>query len=258
MSTIKSRSAIFPEQHQGGWQDVIRRMFYRIKDTIRPPIDISDEYINWLYNINVGILVTGNLYCFDYAIRHLPSSAPILEIGSYCGLSTNVLSYYKARHGASNRLFSCDNWEFEEAVQDGTIGDSTISHQEYRRFAKDSYIRNTQFFSRDDLPVTVEMDSDSFFDAWRDAREVAHIHGGTIRLGGALSFCYIDGDHRYEQVRRDFINCDEFLETGGYILFDDSADGWGWEGVRRVVRGLSENKSYRLVIKNPNYLFQKI
>jgi hypothetical protein len=57
-------------------------------------IDISDDYINWLSFANSGMLHRGNLYCFDYAIEHLPTEAPIIEIGSFCGLSANVITYY--------------------------------------------------------------------------------------------------------------------------------------------------------------------
>jgi hypothetical protein len=39
------------------------------------------------------MLNAGNVECIDYAIGHLPSDAPMLEIGSWCGLSTNVISH---------------------------------------------------------------------------------------------------------------------------------------------------------------------
>ena len=63
----------------------------KIKD-----ISDEDEYVEWLCFANAGMLDRGNLYCFDYAIRNLPSSAPLIEIGSFCGLSTNLITYYKA------------------------------------------------------------------------------------------------------------------------------------------------------------------
>jgi hypothetical protein len=254
----KGRASVFDHTQQLGIWSSIRRYFYRILWTVRPPIDITDEYIRWLHNINAGILVPGNLYCFDYAIRNLPSQTPLLEIGSFCGLSTNIISYYKQKHGVSNALITCDKWQFEGAEQGGKLGESDITQDAYSQYARETYIRNTRMFSRDELPITVDMSSDEFFMAWRDRREVAHIHGGRVKLGGSLSFCYIDGDHTYAQVGKDFEHTDEFLEVGGYILFDDSADGWGWDGVRRVIGEVKKSPRYELVIRNPNYLFKKV
>ena len=75
-------------------------------------------------------------------------------------------------------------------------------------------------------------------------------------LGGPISFCFIDGNHAYEYAKRDFEDADEFLERGGFILFDDSSDGSGWE-VCEVVKEVAALDRYELVIKNPNYFFRK-
>jgi len=219
-------------------------------------IDISNDYIHWLCFANPGMLVTGNLYCFDYAIRNLPAEAPILEIGAFSGLSTNILAYYKEKHGVRVPLITCDRWEFEGAEKGRPVGDSSILHEEYREFVREGYIRNVRMFSRSDLPYTLEMLSDELFVAWREGQEATDLFGRRIRLGGPLSFCYIDGNHSYDYARRDFENCDQFLVPGGFILFDDSADGSGWE-VCRVVAEVEKSGRYELVIKNPNYFFKK-
>jgi hypothetical protein len=236
----------------------VLRKLARIIDSNREvyAIDISDEYVRWLCYANAGLLDRGNLCSFDYAIRNLPSEAPIIEIGSFCGLSTNLLTYYKEKHGVHNSLITCDKWEFETAQIGSVVGESSISHSEYRTFVKETYIRNIRMFSRYDLPYTVEMLSDDFFAAWRKAEEVSDVLGRSIQLGGPISFCYIDGNHSYEYVKRDFENCHEFLERGGFILFDDSADGSGRE-VCQVVAEVKVSGKYDVIIKNPNYLFVK-
>src|SRR2546428_4676566 len=124
------------------------RLFQKIRNKLRrPSIDIPDEYVRWLTFANAGMLDRGNLYCFDHAMRNLPSHAPMIEIGSFCGLSTNLLAYYKQRAGVSNRLFTSDKWEFEGA-DDGPLDDhSAITHQEYRDFIKESFLRNVRMFS---------------------------------------------------------------------------------------------------------------
>jgi hypothetical protein len=74
---------------------------------------ISDEYISWLTFANAGMLSKGNIYAMRYAIENLPSNSPILEIGSFCGLSTNVINYLLLAQGKKNKIFTCDKWSFE-------------------------------------------------------------------------------------------------------------------------------------------------
>ena len=128
-------------------------------------INLMDDYLAYLSFANAGMLNKGNLLCFDYAIRNLPSKNPMVEIGSFSGLSTNIMTYFKRKHCVENELFTCDKWEFEGA--DGNVGESDISHVEYREFVKAGYIRNVKMFSRSALPRTIELLSDDFFSAGR-------------------------------------------------------------------------------------------
>ena len=222
-------------------------------------IHISDEYTTWLSYTNAGFLEPGNLYCFDFVMRNLPHDSPLLEIGTFCGFSANLITYYKALYGRPNLLITVDPWQF------GDIGDrlrtqfpenQQISKAQVRQFVKESYQRNIMFFSDFDLPYTIEQPSDEFFNGWAEGNSVKDILGRSITLGGTISFAYIDGNHTYEQTYRDFLNCDRILVPGGFILFDDSADGSGWE-VCDVVKQVLKHPNYDLIIKNPNYLFMK-
>ena len=219
-----------------------------------PPV--WSEFLSWLTFANPGMLTRSNVSCLDYAIRHLPSDAPILEIGSFCGLSTNIITHLKQKHQRSNPLITCDKWIFE-GVEDGPVlGNSSISHVEYRDFVKQSFMRNVSFFGRQDLPYTFEATSDEFFQAWTAAEQREDIFGRPRRLGGPFSLCFIDGNHTEEFARRDFENCDRDLEPGGFVLFDDSADGSGW-GVCIVVKEVLASGRYDLLQKDPNYFFRK-
>ncbi len=83
-------------------RNLLGRAFLKADFTIDPPephIDVSDAYIKWLCIANAGMLERGNLYLIDLAMKQLPSAAPVLEIGSFCGLSTNVLTHYKRKYG---------------------------------------------------------------------------------------------------------------------------------------------------------------
>jgi hypothetical protein len=215
------------------------------------------EYMRWLSYANAGMLAPGNLWAFDHAIKNLLPDTSIVEIGSFCGLSTNAITHLKEKYGAKNRLVTCDKWKFDGAGS-GTLGESkTVTHDEYREFCRSSYIRNVELFGRYDQPYTIEAFSDEFFEAWANQETRTDIFGKTVTLGGPIGFAYIDGCHDYAQARRDFENTDKFLALGGFILFDDSNDGSEWE-VCRVVREVEVGGRYQLLAKTPHYYFQKI
>lgn len=244
----------------GKFRDLLERAFLKAAFTVNPPekeLDISDEYVNWLCFANAGMLNRGNLYLMDYALSRLPSTAPLLEIGSFCGLSTNVLTHYKRKHGLPNKLVTCDKWDFENAGENSDhIGASPILFAEYKAFVRDTYIRNALMFSRDDLPFTIEMLSDEFFAEWRGRTVARDVFGRSFDLGGPISFCYIDGNHTYEGAKHDFVHCDAFLEERGFILFDDSSVQKF--GVRELMPEVVASGRYKLVARNPNHLFLKI
>jgi hypothetical protein len=215
-----------------------------------------DEFIHWLRFANAGMLHEGNIYSFSYALTRLPTNDPLLEIGTFCGLSTNVINYLLKKYGISNKFFTCDKWDVEDLKSEGFLGSSGVTASVYRQYLKDSYINNIKTFSPDSFPHTIECFSDTFFRKWEKQEEVTDVFGKTARLGGLFSFCYIDGNHSYKFVQRDFLNCDRFLAPGGFILFDDATDVTD-NDINRVVDEVKTRRDYRIVLKNPNYLFQK-
>ena len=84
---------------------------------------------------------------------------------------------------------------------------------------------------------------------------------GTFSTGTFLSevrsvFVMWTGTIHTRVQKRDFENCDAFLQVGGFILFDDSTDqGFG---VFRLMPEVLATGRYRLVARNPNHLFQKM
>jgi hypothetical protein len=215
------------------------------------------EYVKWLSFSNAGMMDEGNIYAIKHALDNLPSENPVLEIGSFCGLSTNVITHVLETCGRSNKVITCDKWEFEGTEPDSGIGNSRLSHARYREFVKWTYMNNVEFFSAQNLPYTIEVFSDEFFRLWAQTETVDDVFGRPAPLGGPVSFCYVDGNHTYEYAGRDFRNLDHFLEPGGYVLFDDSFDSNPF-GLTRLMREIQHHRGYELVMKNPNYLFTKI
>ena len=217
---------------------------------------LDDQYLQWLMFANAGMQDPGNLYLMDLAIQGLPSDHPVVEIGSFCGLTTNILTYLLHKHARSNQLIGADPWTFEHDEGQDSIG-AGITLEEYAGFVRESFRRNVKFFSRRTTPHIVQTTSDEFLAAWSRAEAATDTEGAEVALGGPISFAFIDGNHTYEFVRRDFEGIDRHLEVGGFILFDDSADSGGFE-VNRLMKEVEALPRYSLVSKNPNYLFRRV
>ena len=152
-------------------------------------------------------------------------------------------------------MFCSDKWIFEGAENGGYLGNSDISHSDYRSYVKESFTRNISLFSPN-KPYPIELFSDEFFEKWSENSEMTDIFGRSVHLGGRVSFCYVDGNHTYEYTKRDFDNIDKYLVSGGFILFDDSDDSDPF-GLTRLMKEINRDPKYHLVMRNPNYLFQK-
>jgi hypothetical protein len=101
----RPRSAHFFSSKILGYE-LLARALRRIALELSPSsnqIEVRDSYLKFLLYANAGMLNTGNLYLMEYAVSHLPTPAPILEIGSFCGLSANIFTYFKLKHGVRNR-----------------------------------------------------------------------------------------------------------------------------------------------------------
>jgi hypothetical protein len=66
-----------------------------------PPV-VSDDLTIWMRFITPGWLQQGNLEAFAYCLARLPSDAPIIEIGSFAGLSLNHLIFLLRRANRQN------------------------------------------------------------------------------------------------------------------------------------------------------------
>jgi hypothetical protein len=218
----------------------------------------EDEYILWLTWVNGGMLHPGNIYAIKYVIKNLPTNNPILEIGSFAGLSTNVISYFLKKYNKKINIFCCDKWVFERKDPDKkNVGLSHISHNDYSSFVQETFKRNINFFSSYQKIHAIKLFSDEFFEKWHNKQTFLDIFNQSVVLGGKLSFAYIDGNHTYEYAKRDFINVHQNLVPGGFILFDDTTDDNPF-GLTKLMKEIKKRSDYLLVFKNPNYLFKKV
>jgi len=217
----------------------------------------SDGYISWLCSVLGGWLRPehGNLRAFDCAVRHIPSDGAVVEIGAFLGLSTNIIAYMLVKYKRDNSMFTCDPWIFE-GTEEKIGGYFDAASQDYRNYAKQVFMMNTRLYS-EKKPYPVEAFSTRFFDLWNQNTMAEDVFGRSVRLGGPISFAYIDGNHTYEAAKGDFQGVDPHILPGGFILFDDSADGSGHDGATQVAHEVMRNPAYELVFRTPNYFFRK-
>lgn len=215
-----------------------------------------------------GMISDGNIVAFDHAIRHLPPTGEVLEIGSFGGMSANIICWLLRKNGlGERRFFTCDPWMYEgfhdttraadDIYMSRVDGSTEFSRVEYCEFVRKSFLRSVGFFSRANLPHSFQLTSDAFFEKWSAGETLIDLFGKETRLGGGWAFCYVDGDHAYDFARRDVENCLAGLVAGGFLLLDDSADGSQY-GSSRLARELLGDSRLRLVEKFPNYLFQRV
>lgn len=191
--------------------------------TISNHIVNHDEYLRWVIQMIGGWLNMGdgNSHCFNHAIRHMPDGGAVIEIGSFLGVSVSVISYYLTRLGRTNKLFNADPWHFE-GTEKPLGGFFDASRDIYRDYCVESYKRNVSLFCEQNMPATIRAFSDDFFKMWDEGAEVEDVFGNKVKLGGPISFAYIDGAHTYEAAKSDFENVAKHLLPGGFVLFDDS------------------------------------
>jgi hypothetical protein len=226
----------------------------------------SDDFIKRIRSLVIGegMLKEGNIGLIDFAIKNMPTEGSVLEIGSYGGLSANLIIYLMLKHKKNNSFFTCDAWIYEgyndhlkDANNNAIDGRKDILRSDYSVYIKNAFINSIKFLSPQNLPFSFHLYSDLFFENWNNHKNDVDIFGRKVQLGGNISFAYIDGGHSYEVAWKDFNNVASNLVKNGFILLDDSADGQNF-GSAHMMDTIKKDKKYKVIAKNPNYLIQKI
>ena len=143
-------------------------------------------------------------WMFDADLLYLRKRArgckEILEVGSFCGLSTAVLS-------EEGRRVTC--------VDTFMGGEDLPVRDSYPTFE-----RNMKALGRWELLTVKRMTSDRFFD--------------NSKYRG-FDFIFVDGSHAYESVRKDIFYSVQQLRTEGVLVVDDI----DWGDTKPVMAALS-------------------
>ena len=225
-----------------------------------------DDFIRRIRSLVIGegMLKEGNISLMDYAIKNMPLEGTVLEVGSYGGLSTNLIIHLMGKHNKSNSFFTCDAWIYEgykDHLQDKADayidGKTDVLRTDYAVYMKNAFINSTTFLSSKNLPFSFHMLSHLFFQHWNNRTTQTDIFGRKVELGGNICFAYIDGGHSYEVAWEDFTNVATHLIQGGFVLLDDSADEDNF-GSAQMMANIKRDNRFKVIAKNPNYLIQKV
>jgi predicted O-methyltransferase YrrM len=139
----------------------------------------------------------------------IPVNGLAVEIGSYLGSSANFICKGLSP-GA--RLACIDTWENDAMHYDDTDIDSK------RRDTYQEFILNTKAYKSQIIEIRKWS-----YDAIGDVKSI----------GRSIDFLFIDGDHNYDGVLKDWTLYSPLLARKSYVAFHDT--GWA-EGVQRVVK----------------------
>lgn len=156
-------------------------------------------------------------YLFQLA-SDLPSSAQVIEIGSWMGASTCFIA--GGLKGGSAKIFAVDNFQGLSTCGE----DAAWYNRHFRRLGANSTLEifRENFAALGFTPRSEPVISDSLAAAQKlEAKR------------GAIDFIFIDGDHSYEACKADIAAWTPYLKPGGVIAFHDF--GSRADGVTRAI-----------------------
>lgn len=130
----------------------------------------------------------------------VPAGANIIEIGAYQARSTCALAF-GAKEGGAN-VWSIDHHPTYK------VDDVKFSMNDNQ-----AYMHNIAHYNLGDIVRTINLPSDKVWQVWLDN----------------VALVWIDGDHNYEQVKRDFEHWSMFTDT--VALHDTAGFHPGVQGV---------------------------
>ena len=147
----------------------------------------------------------------------------IVEIGSYCGLSTIAL----AKGSSRNRGIPVFAIDPHEIVDPGESVERGGWH--YVRQDNVAFFKNALFSGMAENVRPIQLLSWEAVKGWNKP----------------ISLLWIDGNHEYEAVKRDFVEWSKFVIEGGYLAFHDSIDPGA--GPCRVVQEALQEGTFKIL-----------
>lgn len=156
----------------------------------------------------------------EVAEKFVNQNAPAVEIGSHVGVSTVHIG--AACKKFNNVLFAVDHHRGSKEHQVGMSYYNSKFDEGGHISTFKTFMDNIRRTDLEDTVVPIVSDSNTAARKWFSP----------------ISFLFIDGDHSYEQVRKDFFNWEKFVLENGCIAMHDvdvmMIHEGSYEGPRRV------------------------
>ncbi len=169
-----------------------------------------------------GFLFPAEGYALLLLARHGPGQGEVVEIGSFMGLSTCWLATGLASAGRG-KVTAIDTFQGSPEHQADPHLKKVLA--EGKLFDAFSVVLEQQGLAGQVQPLV------------GNSHDLAATWNRPIRL------LFIDGDHSYEGVRRDFVDWERFVAPGGVVCFHDVG---GWDGVTKFyTEKMQKHPGYR-------------
>jgi len=163
--------------------------------------------------------------------RILPKG-DILEIGSLYGRSAFALGFLADKHNIGN-LICIDPWYNFEGQ--GESAEMLNSNQKIIDFDKvfEIFLSTVSLLNNVGYIRKASQDAISYYSAAVLKGELDSNELGKIKLANRISLLHIDGNHKYEHVKKDVEIWLKYLVPGGWLLLDDYLWAFG-DGPKRL------------------------
>jgi cephalosporin hydroxylase len=169
-----------------------------------------------------GLMRRSEVYCLYALAKEASGDGVIVEIGAYRGLSTIALAKGTSQ-GNRVPVYSIDPHEQIDPNGREPGGLCFTSRDSV------AFFKNILFAGVAEIVRPIHLMSWETAEGWNKP----------------ISLLWIDGNHGYEAVRRDFRKWEPFILRGGYLVLHDSIDPGG--GPYRVVEEILVEDKFELI-----------
>lgn len=169
-----------------------------------------------------GWMSPGQLFALYALAKQVPPTGCIVEIGAWQGRSSIALAWF------GRTTFSIDPWDCSGGGQ----------YKWFKGNLFETWQENTRNAGVSPIPLVGT--SEQVNRTWTEA----------------IDLLFIDGDHSYAAVKKDFTQWSPFLKPGGTIVFDDCSEAGPYRAIRL---GLQDGSDWTdgLVIENKLFITKK-
>jgi hypothetical protein len=187
--------------------------------------------------------------------RTLPCG-DILEIGSLYGRSAYALGYLSNKHSIGN-LICIDPWRNHE--KQGNAAELLNEDQEFIDYESIFDIFKSIVNSLENIAYIRKTSTEAlaYYERALESGELVSDGLKPIKLADKISLLHIDGNHSYENVKKDVEIWSKFIKPNGWLLLDDYIWSFG-DGPRILGDQLVASGKFKNTFVRSDTLFLQI